>query len=439
MLSHTLIKITVLSVLLFPCQLYADLEQIDKSDALGKVIATINVQGLQQTKEFVVNRELLISRGDTLQSDVLEESLQRLRNLRLFHRIVDIYSIDKNNQLHVTLLLSETWTTIPIVKLTSGGDTTSLAIGAYDINLQGSYQEAGAQYEAWDGESGGVIWYRNPRFLNQRLRLGIDAWSVKRPRHLYEPDGVDQGGFVLYKRKYNLFLDKELFSGFTLGLGLEMNRDQFLEERMASLLNAEIASKLANKDVMSTTWFNSYVNIGRLNYKNQLIEGGLSKIKIGYAASTPDAVKNSYRVDWDTKYFWRFNNKTNIGIRFLLAKTNSEELQDLYYVGGFENVRGYVDGQLRAQSFWQSNIEYRQMIYKTGWMYLQGNIFVDMAQLLQPTSGFESNNRDIYSSIGIGLRIGSPKIYRLSGRLDIALETSHPVTSRVSFGVQQYF
>ena len=73
------------------------------------------------------------------------------------------------------------------------------------------------------------------------------------------------------------------------------------------------------------------------------------------------------------------------------------------------------------------------------WYFLQAVAFGDVAQLINATDPIESNTEDIFSSLGVGLRIGSPKIYRFTARLDIALATSHPATSRISFGVQQFF
>ena len=66
-------------------------------------------------------------------------------------------------------------------------------------------------------------------------------------------------------------------------------------------------------------------------------------------------------------------------------------------------------------------------------------MFGDAAQLIDVTDPIESNTKDIFSSLGIGLRLGSPKIYRFNARLDIAFATSHPATSRISFAVQQFF
>jgi len=122
-----------------------------------------------------------------------------------------------------------------------------------------------------------------------------------------------------------------------------------------------------------------------------------------------------------------------------LGSTNSKEIQNLYYIGGFENVRGYLDGQLRGQQFWQANAELRIPTFKWPWLVLQANLFVDMAQVDNSLDSAGVGRSDVFISSGFGVRLISPKIYRFIGRFDLALATSHPATSRFSFGVQQFF
>ena len=434
-----LFRLFILFVLACPVYAIAQIEQIPRIDALEKTVASIAIQGLQRTRKSVVVRELLIQEGEVLRQSELTESLQRLKNLRLFHEVNDTYYLDELGQVHIQLQISESFTTIPILKITKGGGTTYLVAGVYDVNIQGKYLEAGAQYESWNGEHGGVVWFRNPRFMNHRIRFGTDLWSVNRPRDLYEPDGASQGDFVLYQRKLNVFLDKEWFSGFTLGAGLEFDDNRLRDGTMSDQLSDGVSDALVNQTDTNIVWAKVYINLGRLNYDNYLIEGRLSELNLDYSFPELGSDNEAYRVFWNNKIFWRLGESANLGLQFRWAKTNSNELQYLYYVGGFENVRGYLDGQLRGKQYWQTNLEYRDILYESRLFYLQGNVFAEAAQLIDATNPIESNTNDVFSSAGVGLRIGSTKIYRLTARLDIALATSHPATSRISFGVQQFF
>lgn len=423
------------------CSANADeqVQEIQPDQAQGKTIASIAILGLQRTQIAVVHRELLIEKGKPLQLAELEESLQRLKNLRVFHSVDASYYLDEKNQLHIRLAIAERYTTIPIAKITEGGGTRYLVAGVYDVNTLGKYLETGIQYESWNSEDGGVVWFRNPRFMNQRVRFGADLWSVKRPRDLYESDGTRQGDFVTYQRKLNIFIDKEWSSGFTLGLGIELNKTQLLDGSMSGQLSMGVAQAIADQSEIETHWARLYANLGRLDYDNILLQGQLLELNIQYSSPDLDSDYEAYSASWDNRFFWRVGKNANLGWRIKWAKTNSQQLQDLFYVGGFENVRGYFDGQLRGKQYWQSNLEYRDILFQTSWYYLQGNVFADVAQLIDPDSAIESQSDELFHSTGIGLRLGSPKIYRFIARLDIALNTSHPATSRVSFAVQQFF
>lgn len=429
--------LALLVIWLSPSQAFGQLDLVSPESAADKTIAAITVQGLSRTKESVVQRELLIREKQPLKLTDLSESIVRLKNLRIFSEVnVSLY-LDEQQDVYIVIHLQEVWTTIPIVKFASGGDTTYFVAGAYDINVLGKYLELGAQYESWNSEPGGVVWFREPRFLNKRLRFGGDLWSVKRPHDLLEPDGQKVGSYVLYTRRLNLFFDSELSEKITAGVGAEVKLDKYIGVDLSGAVNDPISQQLANDEDSKSVLARAYIKLGRLDYDNYLLHGALSEFTYSGTLSASD--ENYYHSEWDNRIFWRLFSKSNLGARLRFAATNSDELRDLYYIGGFENVRGYLDGQLRGKRYWQSNIEFRTSVYQWRWLVLQSNVFFDVAQLINPTTSIESNNDDIFHSVGLGLRLISPNVYRFVGRLDLAVDTSHPATSRFSFGVQQFF
>lgn len=425
--------------LIFALQAQAQLIEIQQDEAFGKTVADIGIQGLKRTRIDVVQTELLIPKGVKLQAALLLESLKRLKNLRLFHEVKTRFFLDEKERLYIRFYFSEKFTTVPILKLSQGGGSRYLVAGAYDVNTMGQYIESGGQYESWNGEDGGVLWFRNPRFLGQRVRFGADLWSVKRPRNLYLADGTDQGNFVSYQRKLNMFFEKERTKALSLGSGIEFVNTRLLPDTMSNQLSTGVTDALQKETDVTTVWVKAYLKLGQLNYDNKLAQGLSSEINLDYSAPALGSDTDAFRLALDNKWFWRFGNEANLAARFRWAGTNSQRLQDLFYIGGFEHVRGYFDGQLRGRQYWQSNLEYRDTLFENSWFYLQGNLFVDFAQLIHANTGIESNTNDLFYSAGLGFRIGSVKIYRFLGRLDVAIASSHPATSRISFGVQQFF
>ncbi|NRA47398.1 MAG: hypothetical protein HRU09_20810, partial [Oligoflexales bacterium] len=151
----------------------------------AKSIERIDIVGLKRTKPFVVKRELLVKEGQEFSKKQIKESCQRLRNLQIFATAECVLTEGSSPQSNVlTITVDERWTTIPIFKYSSGGGTSQLIIGTYDINVFGNYLELGGQYERTGDKNSGVVWYRNKRFLGKRLELFLNLWSVARERTL---------------------------------------------------------------------------------------------------------------------------------------------------------------------------------------------------------------------------------------------------------------
>lgn len=412
---------------------------VDPQLVEGRSIGRIVFEGLHRTQPFVVLRELLVSEGQPFVTVDLESSVQRLRNLRLFSRVQTNLSIEEDGALKIIFEFSEKWTTLPIFKIAQGGGTKYLVAGIYDINYAGSFLELGAQYESWNDQPGAVVWFRQPRFLGRRMRIGADLWSVKRPRDLYLPNGTKQGHYVLDQEKFNGFLEWELSQTLVFGFGVEADKDRYLSIETSELLDKKTTDKLINHDETSWVFVRAFLRLGRLNYNNFLIEGRQSEITVTQSVAALGSDESFYRLEWDNRVFWQLPWESNLGVRFRLGETNSTQLQYLYYIGGFESIRGYEDGQFRGNRFWQANVEYRLPSYKWPWLVLQHNVFLDIAQVTDFDDLLGDEADDINYSWGIGLRLISPKIYRFIGRFDFVVDGSKTIGNSFSFGVQQFF
>ncbi|HFE39323.1 MAG TPA: hypothetical protein ENK06_13065, partial [Gammaproteobacteria bacterium] len=188
-----------------------------------------------------------------------------------------------------------------------------------------------------------------------------------------------------------------------------------------------------------TAIFNAvFVELGKLNYENYLIEGTFSKFSIKHSNRSFSSDITTTQLDWFNRIFWRLPYHANLGFRMNLGWTNTENIQYLYYIGGFQNIRGYFDGQFRSKTYWQMNAEYRIPSYRSHWLVLQHIFFIDVVGVGDKIADLKQNNQR-YASAGIGLRIISPRIYSFNGRIDIAPFTSGKSPSQISFGAQQFF
>jgi len=402
------------------------------------IVDEIEITGLWRTKSSVVRRELLFRENDILTTKDLLESVQRLKNLRIFSKVIPLLKLKPENKVKLTLQLQEKWTTIPYFNLSGGGGTTYAYAGIYDINTFGRFIETGIQYNNWNGKHGGIAWMRNPRFLDQRLLFGMDIWRTQRVRQLYANNAELQGNYVLETKKLNLILKKEFTPNFQIGSEIEINNSSVIDQETNNFTDAKTIQLLNNNNKKTTTYTTLFVELGKLNYDNYLVKGKFSKFAIKYSNQTLGSDKSTTQLDWFNRIFWRLPYLANAGLRFNTGWTNTQEIQNLYYIGGFNNIRGYLDGQFRSKTYWQFNAEYRIPSYRSHWLVLQHIFFIDTVGTGNNFGDLKENGMQ-YSSAGIGLRIISPRIYRFNGRIDIALFTSGESPSYISFGSQQYF
>ena len=414
----------------------AELAQLE-SMALSGVIGDIEIICLNRTDVSVVQRELTLS-AESEQENNVKVAVQQLKNLRIFSQVKPDLKNDKNKNRKLSLALEEKWTTIPVMKFSSGGGTNYFVVGVYDINSFGKYLELGAQYENWNGENAGVVWFRNPRFLGQRLKFSTDVWSVKRPEVLYV-DAEEAAHYVLDRKKINIGLEKELNSWFKLGMGIELNSDKFIGYASEPGLSTMYTDQLLSGESSDASFGRLSIGLGKINYDNYLVSGSLLELNFDKGFKVQDSEHDHTRVNADVKSYWRLPYKANVAFRLLAGATSSQALQHIYSVGGFENVRGYFDGQFRGRAFWQSNVEFRIPSYHSNWFVLQHNFFADIAQVKQTFGDLSLDGSDTYASAGLGIRFNSPKIYRFTARLDFVAWTSDSGSSSLSFGVQQFF
>lgn len=431
-------KILVIGItLLMPILSWSQSESQSKL-ATSPIVDSITIRGLWRSNENIVRRELLFREGDSLTTVLLLESLQDLKNLQIFSYVRPFITLLPNNRVNVTIEVSEKWTTIPFMSYRQGGGTEYFYVGLYDINTLGKYVETGFQYENWNGEHGGVVWFRNPRFMNQRMTVGADIWATQKPTFLYTTSGKDQGEFILRQRRLNLLVKKEWTKYFETGILMEYTEDELHSFLFTDEIDARTLNTL-NQYPQANTLLNTLtVRVGKLDYDIDLITGQRSELLLSHSNRRLVSDYSFNKVKWVSQAYWPLKWRSYIATNFTLAATDTPLLQQYYNVGGFEHIRGYLTGQFRNRSYWQWNTEYRIPSYRSQWIILQHIFFLDIANSTDNISDLGDVDENIYSG-GIGLRLISPKIYSFNGRIDFALLTSQKSELSLSFGTQHFF
>lgn len=404
----------------------------------GGIIARIRFDGLKRTRENVVRRELLLRTGGPFSQAALGESLQRLLNLRLFAEAkADVIPLP-DGRVEVAIRVVEKWTTIPIARFGGGGGTNFIIAGLYDINTLGRYLEVGAQYENLGGVHSGVAWFRDPRFLNKFLLLGGDVWRVARVRRLYNADGEQEGAFTLRRTKLNVFSEREAKRWLFFGGAAEYNGDTFssdgLNDRDREINLAEgYMLPAAQRTVLLRGW----LRLGRLNWKDYLVSGQQASLTAEHAEPWLGSSERFERAVLDVNAAWLPWGTLNLAARFTGGAMTTAAPQHQFYLGGLDALRGFADGEVRGQNFWQLNTEARISSLATRAIVLQHVAFMDVGDARDQWQDF--GKRAPRVGLGSGIRIASPKVYRLVLRLDYAFAFGAQLRHGLSFGVQQFF
>ncbi len=400
-------------------------------------VSAIEIQGLMRTQRFVVERELTFRAGGIVTRSQLEESVQRLRNIGLF-RIAEYTLVPQDPsgvETNVVILVDERWTILPFFNISAGGDLFSLLAGIYDINLFGRYLEAGGRYRRLGDTNSFLFWFYDPRFLDQRQFLGAQFWWTNRIRYLYDNSGQLEGGYLRERRSAVLTTSRELSKDLSLGSGLVLQHDSFSYD----LVREDIAEKQRINGlphVQEHGILNLSATVGHIDEDSYLREG--VQLTQSFSVSNQLWGSSESYVESGTQLlaFKRFVGKQNIGMRFGVGMTSAEHIENQFFLGGLDTVRGFYDSRFRGPFYWFLNSEYRIPSLDHRWLVLHHVLFFDAVGVADRSSLLWNADG---ASAGIGLRIISPKIYQFVARIDYAFPLKGAGTTPLSFGVQQFF
>jgi len=402
------------------------------------IIDEIIIKGLWRTESNVIHRELLFSKNDILTTKALLESVQRLKNLKLFSKVIPLLKLKSNNHVILTIEVEEKWTIIPYFNFAVGGGTTHIVSGIYDINVFGKYVESGFQYDNWNGEHGGAFWIHQPRFLNKRLLFKFEIASNKYIRQLYTTDAISQGSFRYQRKRFTLALEKEITPVFHLGLRGDLLDDTIESTTAKTAMDKNTLSLLNSTNNDADKLVTYIIELGKLDLDLYLVKGYQSRLTYQHNATILNSNNKIRDLVWRNKFFWHLPYKGNLGVKLSLGRSESEKIQHLNYIGGFINIRGYRDGQFRDNAYWQFNTEYRIPSIRNQWVVLQHIFFIDAAGTASELNKLRiEKNSNI--SAGTGFRLISPKVYNFNGRLDIAIFGTGTNQNKISLGAQQFF
>ncbi len=401
------------------------------------VLEDIEVNGNKRTNKSVIITELGLSAQERVTLEKIEEGTSRVRNLKLFSTVeYRLEGEEDSKRLYIDV--TERWTTIPVVKISSGGGVRHITLGVYDPNISGQYIEAGAQYERLGDTNSGVVWFKNPRLFSTKNGIDLQLWKINRLRTKYEQENNERvviTGFLHSRDKIFIGYVREISSVITGRLFYEYNDDTFSDELTSSEVK-DIVSRTGLPPSSRVHFIGTGIDFGRINHIRSLEYGTLLSASYRYGISRSEDIDNFWQTDVSLKYVKIISRDITFAQRLLTGFTNTGVLQYWYYLGGLDRIRGFSDNRFAGRYFWLSNSELRAPVWQNKWIVVQSTGFIDVASTSESFSQLDSIDG---ASAGLGLRALLTKVYRLAIRLDYAEPIKNNDNRNISFGVQQFF
>lgn len=402
-------------------------------------IESIKIFGNIKTKTHVIERELGFTENDKICESGIIEGVKRLKNIGLFSNAEYKVEPTTKDNIKISIVVTEKWTTIPILKFNSGGGVTQYTLGTYDPNLFGEFIEAGVQYENLAGAASGVTWFKNPRLFNQRQGIDLQYWNTRRIRVKYdqaaEAPEIKQG-FLHERERVYVGYFREVATETEVHASIDYNKDDFstkiLPEKVIEKIGPNPTLPPSTKLVISKVG----AEFGKIEGEAQSLSGKRLGVYFSYAQPLHSNIDSFTQGDISFVLYKPLSSRLHYAQRLAAGTSTTNILQYWYYLGGLDRIRGFSDNRFAGRQFALSNSEARYLFWEKSTYLIQGVGFLDLASIGEETSDLVNLKA---ASMGTGIRLILPKFYRFIVRLDFAKPLVKNDTMNWSFGVQQFF
>ncbi|MGM0556311.1 MAG: BamA/TamA family outer membrane protein [Myxococcota bacterium] len=424
-----------------PIEVSERCEKLNQTDCPRFEVTKIDVDGLNWTKAYVVDREILFEEGEAATYAEVVESIRRIRNTHIFRKVeFELLPVDDERDaeprpVRLEITVDERWTLRPIFALNRGGGTFRLTLGALDINFLGRYLGVGGRYERFGPTNSFLFWAYDPRFLGERLTVGVNAGTSNRIYTLYDDQGEFEGGFLMRRFDAGAYVSREWVWWLETSFGIS-----FLMDTMSlDFISDDIAALQRDRGVPPdnrTLLFEVGGTVGRINEDNYVYDGQRFGMGLDVASSALGSTHDVIRFDVSGALFRELPLKSNFGVRAATGFASSELIEHRYFLGGLDAIRGFRHDRFRGEQYWLANAEYRIPSFDYRWFVLQHVAFIDVAHVSQDADGYFGLSG---ASVGLGVRIIIPKIDGFNARIDYAFPLYGRAPNPLSFGGGQFF
>jgi len=404
--------------------------------AHGQIIESISFAGIKKTKPRFLERFLVSSVGEPLDSTRLEADKTRLTYLEPISSVRYEVSLSADKAT-VIFHCTEFYSILPIFSMGGINENFWLQAGATDVNLQGSNEKLLFYYQYYDRHSI-IIDYQKPWIGESDWGYGFNLtrWGTVEPLYFengsteYNYDNTSLGANLYYHLN---FTDRLVFNA------------TIFEERYQKreLPGLEGAPELAN---LRKSLFKVIFNRNKVK-SNYFMQDGYS-LQVNSEAVFPlNHQANNFYITFAELRFFKSIGKTNnpIGnlaqrLKFGLSSNENSPFAP-FVLDSYVNIRGVGNRVDRGTGMVVWNSEYRHTLWNASKVSAQLVAFSDLGSWRNPGGGISDfvQSRNIQWFAGGGLRLILKPVYNAVLRFDFGKDLLHENMSGFVFGVGQYF
>ncbi len=365
-------------------------------------IDQIKIKGNDNTKDYVIIRELKLDKNKTINSQTTGEMKERLDRLNIFESVSDprIYTIKSSDETGLLIEVKEGNTNTfdgVLGYVPPSGNLPGYFSGLVNVsfrNLFGTGRKLEAKYQQEVQQTQELSFrYFEPYFFSLPLNLSF-GFLQRIQDSTYTKRNLDLKGDFLFSDKFTL----SAVGGYERVIPSDIPDPPYViaDSRILStgvelIYDSRDNIYIPGKGFLYKTYY---------SYGNKRIFNIAQLQGLGYKE-----VYSIQRYSIDMDFYSSFIKRQTLLLRLFGGEVRSEKLEnsDYYRIGGNKYIRGYRNEQFLASRLAVSNLELRYAISRKGFLF----IFYDAGYYFLPpdiTNNIEEQSGFLHG-YGIGVRL----------------------------------
>ncbi|WP_027338787.1 BamA/OMP85 family outer membrane protein [Halonatronum saccharophilum] len=353
-------------------------------------INNILLSGNEETRDYVIKRELSMEEGEPFNIDKMWRDLRRIHNLGFFEDVRPSFEPVKGDQQAIDLVIEVVEGKTGTFSVGGGYSSQSGLTGLINLekdNFRGRGQNIKLNWQFGSKNTTYEVGFYEPWLFGHETSLGFNIYN-KQTTEVDDTKTDTKGGDITIGRPIT-----DDIKGY-----LRLNYDKTSEDGE----EAENTRSLSFTTIRDT----------RDNIFNPR-EGGRQQFSIEKAGFGGDTNFNKYYADF--RHYLPSRDNNSWAFRFKVGGSSGElnkHNHKRYTLGGLDEIRGYKSGDIedavsegfRGDSILVANLEYRFDIVDN----LMGVAFVDAGRTFEYNRPTRDKLSDLNYSAGIGARFNTP-------------------------------